>query len=156
MDHESIYDLIRMHAIQNFLEVQGVELSLAIPKCFYVKHEAPYEARPTPALIENVIKAKTLLVLVDPKGEGFNELEAIEDVGIEEGLAVMNEMGKLHAVTWCMQEKSGGRKLSEMWPGLLTVTDQAAIHDVIIFVFFFHKHSRKRERERERATKMVV
>ena len=99
-----------------------------------MKHEPMYEARRTPALIENVMKTKTLLVLSDLKSEGFSELETIEDIGVQEGFAVMNEMGKLHAVTWCMEEKSG-QKLKEMWPALLSVTDQAAIHQVIIMFF---------------------
>ena len=107
---------------------------MPIPECYYVKHERRYEARPTPALIENVMKTKTMLVLSDLKSEGFSESETIEDVGIQEALAVMNEMGKLHALTWCMEEKSG-QKLKEMWPALLSVTDHAAIHQVIIMFF---------------------
>ncbi|CAG7834656.1 unnamed protein product [Allacma fusca] len=129
--HETYFYSTVLPDIKNFLQSEGVDLKLAIPECFYVKHCPKYEMRKTPALVENLMSAKSLLLLLDPKGEGFNELESVEDVDLQEGLAAMTEMAKLHAVTWSMQEKRG-RELNDIWEDLLSVVDQEAINDHVV------------------------
>jgi hypothetical protein len=129
--HETYFYSTVLPDIKNFLKSEGVDLKLAIPECFYVKHCPKYEMPKTPALIENLMGAKSLLLLLDPRGEGFNELESVEDVDLQEGLAAMTEMAKLHAVTWALEEKTG-RALNEIWQDLLSVTDQEAINDHVV------------------------
>ena len=62
-------------------------MQLAIPECYYVKHIPKYEMRKTPALIENLIEAKSLLVLVDPKSHGYSELESVEEVRVNTNIS---------------------------------------------------------------------
>jgi len=92
--------------IKMWIESQYLDekLEFKIPYCLYGKYNCELGEFPVEEAIDNLLDCEYLLALEDLRPKEFGKRHFSVGMSIPEVLAVIGEIGKIHATTWAMQE----------------------------------------------------